>query len=296
MRENFYHLVDVFTDVPFGGNPLAVFTDATNISPKEMQQIAKELNLSETTFVLPPTDGKSDFRVRIFTPAKELPMAGHPTVGTAFVLQHLGRLSVPSQFTFEEGVGQIPVELSQDGGQISATMTQLLPEFREILADRAAVAAMLSINEDDLLPDYPVQVVSTGVPMPFIPVRSLEVMARLRLRTDLWEQYFRAYDELFMFTPHAVRAGSTVHSRMFAPGLNIPEDPATGAASGPLGAYLVQYGLAPAGHIISEQGFEMGRPSIVHIHIGHDGQRFTRVQVGGGCVYMGNGMLVLGDA
>src|SRR5919205_811021 len=172
-----YHRVDVFTDRAFGGNPLAVCANGRGLETETMQAIAKEFNLSETTFVLPPDDPKNDWRVRIFTPGSELPMAGHPTVGTTFVLarEHLIPRDAPEvTVTLEEGVGPVPVRV----------------EFIERAAEEA------------------------GVP-----------------------------PEVFVFTREVEGSDSTVHSRMFAPGLGITEDPATGAASGPLGCYLVRYGL-----------------------------------------------------
>ncbi|MFZ4814697.1 MAG: PhzF family phenazine biosynthesis protein [Phototrophicaceae bacterium] len=290
-----YHLADVFTSVRFGGNPLAVFPPQAHIpSDALMQQIAKELSLSETAFVLPPADPANTYRVRIFTPAVELPMAGHPTIGTAFVLAKLGLVDVPSQITFEEGVGVIRVGLAHDAhGQVVATMQQPMPTFGEIVQDRAGVAALLSLDEAGLIEGLPLQVVSTGVPFLFVPIKDLATIANAKLRLDLWEQQFSRFVGLFLFTPHTQQAGVTVHSRMFGPGVGIPEDAATGGASGPLGAYLVRYGLAQAGTILSEQGIEMGRPSLIQIEISHDGGEFTRVAIGGSSVYIGRGELVL---
>jgi trans-2,3-dihydro-3-hydroxyanthranilate isomerase len=292
-----YHLVDVFTKEKFGGNPLAVFLDAEPLPEILMQPIAKELNLSETTFVTRPDDGESDFRVRIFTPARELPMAGHPTVGTAFVMHHQGVIPTPGNTVFQEGVGPVPVELSlDDAGRVVATMNQPLPTFGPIMEDRVAVAKMLSIPGEGLLPGYPIQIVDTGVPFLYVPIQDLETIAQCRLRHDRWEVLNQGglLNEIFMFTPQTVHETSTVHSRMFAPAMGIAEDPATGAAAGPLGAYLVKYGLAPAGtRIINEQGFEMGRPSLIYIEIQKTGETFTAVRVGGHSVYMGRGELTL---
>jgi trans-2,3-dihydro-3-hydroxyanthranilate isomerase len=306
MRRLHYHRVDVFTDRAFGGNPLAVFTNGRGVATETMQAIAKEFNLSETTFVLPADDPRHDCRVRIFTPGAELPMAGHPTVGTAFVLarEHLiPRDAEEVTVIFEEGVGPVPVRVRYERGEpVYAEMTQPPPSFGPRLTDTALVAEMLSLSADDLDPDLPAEVVSCGVPFLYVPVRSLDAARRARPRADLFERAARdgAPSEVFLFTREVEREGSTVHGRMFAPGLGITEDPATGAASGPLGCYLVRHGLVacdPYAEIVSEQGIEMGRPSFVHIRIERDAAKesppagITAVKVGGRSHYMGEGFI-----
>ncbi len=301
MRRLRYHLVDVFTDRAFGGNPLAVVTNGRGVSDETMQAVAKEFNLSETTFVLPPEDPRHEWRVRIFTPGSELPMAGHPTVGTAFVLarEHLiPREGRETNVVFEEGVGPIPVRVEfEDGEPVFAEMSQPLPRFGPRMEDRRGVAAMLSLEESDIEPDLPVEVVSCGVPFLYVPVRSLDAARRARPRVDLIERASRGHGvppEVFIFTRETEGAYSTVHSRMFAPGIGITEDPATGAAGGPLGGYLVRYGLVdcdPSADILSEQGIEMGRPSYVRIRIERQGEEITAVRVGGRCHFMGEGFL-----
>lgn len=295
-----YHLVDVFTTQAFGGNQLAVFPDARGISPETMQKIARELNLSETSFVLPPEDPASDFRLRIFTPATELPMAGHPTVGTAFLLSRLGLID-PSEgaatVRFEEGVGVIRVSVEFTGGEPSKiTMEQPLPKFSDSPLDREAIASLLSTDQSGLDPDLPAEVVSCGVPFLYVPIKDLAAVRSIRLRLDIWEEVLKDSEapQVFAFTREVERPGSTVHSRMFAPAMGIAEDPATGAASGPLGCYLVKHGLARSGQpIISEQGMEMGRPSFIRIEVYRDAEEFSAVRVGGECVYMGEGLLKL---
>jgi trans-2,3-dihydro-3-hydroxyanthranilate isomerase len=298
MRRLHYHRVDVFTDRAFGGNPLAVFTNGRGLGAETMQAIAKEFNLSETTFVLPPDDPKHDWRVRIFTPGSELPMAGHPTVGTSFVLarEHLIRRDArETTIVLEEGVGPVPVRIEFEGGEPSfAEMTQPPPTFGPALEDRRSVAAMLSLEESDLEADLPAQIVSCGVPFMYVPLRSLDAARRARPRVDLMERVAEEHGippEVFVFTREVEQEGSTVHSRMFAPGLGITEDPATGAASGPLGCYLVSHGVLPAGDIVSEQGIEMGRPSLIHIRIEREGDRVTAVRVGGRCHFAGEGFI-----
>lgn len=298
MRRLHYHLVDVFTDQRFGGNPLAVFTNGRGLSTETMQAIAKELNLSETTFVLPPDNPANDWRVRIFTPAAEMPMAGHPTVGTSFVLAREHLVNVSEQqpvIRLEENVGLIPVTFTfEDGQPVMATMQQLAPEFGPVFEDRDMIAALLSLDPS-ALEDGPLQVVSCGAPFFLVPLRTIDAVRNIRLRIDIWERALMnfASSKVFVFTRQTDYPGSTVHSRMFAPSLGIREDPATGAASGPLGCYLVKYGWVkdnPA-QIISEQGVEMGRPSFIHIRIEQTGGAITGVFVGGQCVYVGDGQI-----
>lgn len=300
MRRLHYHLLDVFTDRAFGGNPLAVFTNGRGIEAETMQAIAKEFNLSETTFVLPPDDPRHDWRVRIFTPGRELPMAGHPTVGTSFVLarEHMIRRDErETLITLEEGVGPVPVRVEFRGGEpVFAEMSQPLPSFGPRITDAGAVAAMLSLSPEDLDEGLPLEVVSCGVPFLFVPLRSLEAARRVRPRAELIEGAGAdgVPPEVFVFTREVEHAGSTVHSRMFAPGMGITEDPATGGASGPLGCYLVRHGVVacdPAAEIVSEQGIEMGRPSFIRIRIEQEGGRISAVRVGGECHFMGEGFI-----
>lgn len=302
MQKLHYRLVDVFTDRAFGGNPLAVFLDGQGISSEVMQAIANELHLSETTFVLPPEDPQNTYHVRIFTPATELPMAGHPTVGTAFTLARERMLELTGAETtirFEEGVGVIPVTLKQqDNRKLFIQMRQPLPTFGPRYTDWHSIAEMLSLDEDALEADLPLEVVSCGVPFLFVPVKNLAAMRAIRFRNDVWERALGnfATSHIFVFTRETETSEGTVHSRMFAPTMGIAEDPATGAASGPLGSYLVHYGLVPAAPrvaLVSEQGFEMGRPSMIHIEIEQAQGQITGVYVGGQCYYMGQGSIEL---
>jgi trans-2,3-dihydro-3-hydroxyanthranilate isomerase len=300
MRKLRYHLVDVFTDRAFGGNPLAVVTNGRGIEPELMQAIANELNLSETTFVLPPENPENDYRVRIFTPAKELPIAGHPTIGTSFILAREHMIEVGGEETtirLEEAVGVIPVNIGfKDGVPDLIWMQQPLPRFGPRFEDAGLIAEMLSIAPKAIATEWPIEAVSCGVPFLFVPLKDLESMRAIRLRLDIWERVVRGLGvtEIFVFTKETELAGSSVHSRMFAPALGIAEDPATGAASGPLGAYLVRHGLFPAqqkAEFTSEQGIEMRRPSIIKIIIETDAGEIQSVRVGGQCRFMGEGYL-----
>jgi trans-2,3-dihydro-3-hydroxyanthranilate isomerase len=231
-------------------------------------------------------------------------MAGHPTVGTAFVLARKGLVQVTeptTRITFEEKVGEIPVTLTTLANhQLSIQMRQPLPTFGEHFADRAAIAEMLSLKLEDLDADLPLEVVSCGVPFLFAPIKSLAAIQTIRFRQDVWERTLKdfAAPQIFVFTREVETSGSTVHSRMFAPALSVPEDPATGAASGPLGCYLVRHKLvesASSVEIVSEQGLEMGRPSFIQIKIDSTGDEIIGVYVGGQCHFMGAGSIEVPD-
>ena len=275
MTRREYTLVDVFTDRKFGGNQLAVFRDGSGLGDGAMQAAAKELNLPETTFVVAAAHG-GDHRLRIFTPARELPFAGHPTVGTAFVLAD-GR---DATLRLEEQVGTLTVTV-RDG---FTEMEQPLPTF-EAVPDRAAVASSLSLAIEDLDAGLPIEVGSSGNRFVFVAVTSLDAVKRATPR-DLAEA-------AYIFTTKTIEPGSTVHGRMYAPWQGIAEDPATGSANGPLGAYLVRHGLSDGARIVSEQGYEMGRPSLLYIRIGGGRERITSVHVGGRCAIVGGGWLDL---
>jgi trans-2,3-dihydro-3-hydroxyanthranilate isomerase len=287
--------VDVFADTPFGGNPLAVFPDAGGLTTMEMQCLAREMNLSETTFVLPARAPEADFRVRIFTPAAELPFAGHPIVGTHWVLAHLGRIDLVEPVTevrFELGVGVLPAHLHVAAGQVErVVMTQDRPTFHAVLEGLTDLAAGLGLPAQAIRDtELPVQVVSTGVPQMMVPVRSLaevQDLAADELNVAALNRACRAVDTecVMVFTRETERAEVDVHVRMFAPLLGVPEDPATGSANGGLGAYLVHHRAVPLSsptiQIVSEQGAELARPSTLYVEVDHENGEPTAVRVGG---------------
>lgn len=294
MNELGYFLIDVFTTRQFGGNPLAVFPQADGVATEVMQSIASELNLSETTFIQQAKSEGADCTVRIFTPRQEMPMAGHPTVGTAWTILNWNLLTPrhADHLVFDEGVGPVKVEYRlRDSQPTDLVMHQPLPEFFEVL-DTAVVAEMLSLDVSDLHPDLPVQVVSNGVPMIIVPLASLDAARRSKVRLDLLESKLRHVEcqELFVFTTET-DFDADVHCRMFAPRLGVPEDPATGVAHGSLGGYLFKYKLFEQGWIVSEQGVEMGRPSTIRVHIEGTGDELTGMSVGGDCVAVGTGTM-----
>ena len=288
MRELRFAQVDVFTDRVFGGNPLAVVFDADGLAATEMQSIAREMNLSETTFVLPSTRPDCAARVRIFTPAREVPFAGHPTIGTTWVLATEGRLGGAAHGAFEEGIGPVPVEREGDPKRPSFVwMRHRDPSFGADVSDRAGVAAALGLDEADLQPRAPICTGSTGSLFLYVALRDRAAVDRAVLDVPAMR---RAFGEaplpgVFVF---AAERPAGAYSRMFAPHTSgIPEDPATGSASGPLGAYLVTRGLIAPGdsvRLVSEQGTKMGRPSFVHIRLRATAGRATDIRVGGGVV------------
>jgi trans-2,3-dihydro-3-hydroxyanthranilate isomerase len=294
-RELAFEQVDVFTDRVFGGNPLAVFLDGRGLSDGEMQAIAREMNLSETTFVLPPTRPDCVARVRIFTPVREVPFAGHPTIGTTWVLATRGRLGGAARGALEEGVGPVPVEL--DGNPACPTfvwMGHREASFGPAVADRAGVAAALGLDSHDLYPAAPVCTGTTGSSFLYVPLRDRAAVDRAALDVAAMRRAFGVppLPGVFVF---AAEPPERVYSRMFAPHTSgIPEDPATGSASGPLGAYLVAHGLVAPGddvRLVSEQGTKMGRPSFVHIRLRVRDGGATDLRVGGGVVPVLEGRL-----
>jgi len=302
-RECPFAQVDVFTDRLFGGNPLAVVFDAEGLPDALMASIAWEMNLSETTFVLPPTRPDCAARVRIFTPARELPFAGHPTIGTSWVLATAGRLPRgASRFLLEEGIGPVEVELEGDPSRPSFLwMRHGAATFGPELADRAGVAGALGFAEADLLPGAPVCSGSTGSAFLYVPLRDRAVVDRasLDVRAILAVMGEGPKLGVFVFAPDPDPTAGRVYSRMFAPHTSgVPEDPATGSASGPLGAYLVEHHLvtrAPSVAIVSEQGTRMGRQSFVHIRVVMERERIAELRVGGGVVPVIEGHLRLPD-
>jgi trans-2,3-dihydro-3-hydroxyanthranilate isomerase len=301
MRTYRYLHYDVFTDAAFEGNQLAVFPEPAGLTTDEMQTITREMNFSECTFIFPPETPGTDVRMRIFTPGEELPMAGHPTIGSTFALAAEGVIA-PGQagFVFGLGVGPTPVSLEWKGKALDfAWMTQKNPEFGPEIKDRAAFAGALGVATGDLA-DAPPQRVSCGVPFLFAALRSRTAVDRVAVDSKAYVAAGTTAGvgdlPLFIFTTErgAVAGEEAVYSRMLAPQFGIFEDPATGGASGPLGCYLFLHRLVPRerlSHAVSLQGVKMRRPSRIHIAIDAKGDDITRVRVGGRSVLVGDGRL-----
>lgn len=291
---------DVFTNRQFGGNQLAVFLESEGLATDQMLAMAREMNFSESSFILPNEREDTDIRMRIFTPGAEMPMAGHPTVGAAFALVHAGIIPPGrARWVFGLNVGPTPVDIDWDGGRASFVwMSQQLPEFGPTVPDRDGVARALGIQPDAVrASDMPVQEVSCGVPFVFVPLATrddvdaavLDRMAFAHLAADAG---MAAERPVFVFSQEPGPDAATLYSRMFAPGLGVPEDPATGSASGPLGCYLMRHGWLPAdggGRMLSLQGARMGRPSWIHIDITTEGVDIVGVKVGGEAVLVAAG-------
>ena len=297
---------DVFTRRPLAGNQLAVFPDATGLDAAIMQRIALEMAFPETTFILPADTDGTDVRMRIFTPRRELPMAGHPTVGSTFALAHEGVIGPDrDRLVFGLGIGPTSVSLEWAGDELAfAWMRQPLPEFGPVIGDkeRGKVAAALGIDPGAITAGLPIQVVSSGLPALFVPLETRKAVDAVMFELASMRAIFARHqlDDLpvFTFSLETGHDDATAYSRMFAPAFGVPEDPATGGASGPLGAYLMHHGAVPpasSAQLVSLQGVKMGRPSRVHISISSTpgGADITSVQVGGASVLVAEGSLYL---
>ena len=295
---NYLHY-DVFTAAPLLGNQLAVFPDARGLTTGQMQAIAREINFSETTFVFPPERSDTDVRMRIFTPAVEMPMAGHPTVGSTFALAHVGAIEPARQrFVFGLNVGPTPVDLVWDNGRLQfAWMTQTPPSFGPPVADRDAVARAIGLHESDLAAGQPIQEVTCGVPYLLVPLRDQETVDRATPQAVELELQglSRAHPAMLLFAHDIRLKPDSTYSRMFAPALGVVEDPATGSAAGPLGCYLVQHRLVSgdaARRMVNTQGVKMGRASRIHMAITGVPDAITDVKVGGEAVLVARGEFV----
>ena len=296
-----YVHLNVFTNQPFTGNQLAVFLNAEGIDEKRMQRIANEMAFPESTFVFPPEVSGTDARVRIFTPSQELPMAGSPAVGTTFALAGAGRLRTGADKTvLGLGIGPtiVGLEWGQDGLRF-AWMNQPIPTFGPIVTDIIAVAAALGVQPRDLAGgNLPVQVASSGVPFLYVALNSRAAVDAAALDRARLGAFLRPHNleelPVFVFSPEPADDGATVYSRLFAPVLGIPEDTATGSASGPLGASLLKYNAVSANTesgLVSLQGVRMGRPSHIHIVLSSRDGVLEEVQVGGEAVVVGEGKI-----
>ena len=275
-----FYQVDVFSNELFGGNPLAVFLRGKDFKETQLQQVAREMNLSETTFIFPPSNPQADFDIRIFTPEKEIPFAGHPTLGTAYVLSHTGL--VPSTkkdliLNFKAGVN--PVTLEENDRifmiQSSAIILQTFPDMER-------VAFCLGLNVNNIKSDLPIQSVSTGFPVLIVPINSLRAIQRIILNLPLLKELLEEVEVemIYPFTRETVNFGNSVHARGFAPFIGIPEDPATGSAAGALGYYLNDKNLEEKEFLI-EQGFEIKRSGNISVNITNTEGNKNIIRVGG---------------
>ncbi len=323
--------LDVFTTEPFAGNPLAVFPEAEGLSDEHQMKIAREMNLSETVFVLKPGEepsadsnqqsaepeakepaasGKQEVlrRLRIYTPTREIPFAGHPIVGTWNALAREGVVPLPengsgwTRIYHEIGIGVLPVDIEFENGEpVQVVMTQGKPQMGSVLDDRGEqedLARALGLAIEDLDETLPIQVISTGLPFLAVPIRSLADLRRCRVNSSLLtEVYVRAGSTgCYPFSRETIEIGAArAHARLFAPADNIPEDPATGSAAGALGAYLVHHGTANIEpeegryRFMIEQGDFMHRPSRINIEVKGEPGAVDEVRVGGPSVIVARG-------
>jgi len=311
MPDRTYEFVqlDVFTQTPLAGNPLAIFTDARGLDDREMQALAREMNLSETTFILPrdpATEAREGNKVRIFTATEELPFAGHPTLGTALHLYASRDFSPVSeqstQITLDLNAGKIPVRFTVDSenagrnrvdGQVFGEMRQPDPEFG-ITLSREEVARVIGIAADEIPPEWPVQSVSTGLPFTIVPFRNRETLANLKFSYAQAEEFLKnngAKSFYFLCPERREKSRLEARARMFFYG---GEDPATGSAAGCAASWMVQHGIANSDEqVVIRQGVETGRPSEMYVRATRDGQRVTNVRVGGYAVEVLRGKVTL---
>ncbi len=298
MDDRVFYIVDVFAEAKYTGNQLAVFRNGSGYSEGEMHKIAKEMNFSETTFIISDEPREEGYDVRIFTPAEEVPFAGHPTLGTAFIIQREIVSQPLDALTLNLTVGQIPVTFNYVDGMLeNLWMQQKPPQFGESFAKRGDFADALGLEPEDLDASFPIQEVSTGLPFIIVPVKTLEAIKRARVRR---EAFFSLIERCkakapLLFCPETYRSENDLNVRVFVDYYDIPEDPATGSANGCLAGYLVQHRFFGSDHISVrvEQGYEIGRPSLLLLKAEcQDGE--IAVRVGGKVIMVAEGRLSRG--
>lgn len=287
-----FYQVDVFTDHIFGGNPLAVFTNGQNFKEEDLQKVAREMNLSETTFVYPPSTDEADFDVRIFTPTSEIPFAGHPTLGTAYVLRENALVAPeknPLRLNFKAGI--ISVWAEEDRIFMQHPPAQTLHELDA--SEKIAQALGLTLN--DLDENFPVRVVSTGFPALIVPIKTINKIKEIEPDPQTLNEVLKplGIDMIYPFCRETIDWENTVHVRAFAPGLGIPEDPATGSVAGAMGAYWASLTDDEEITLVIEQGSEMQRPSLIDVEVSKRGGEIKKIRVGGKCQSVFTGYMKL---
>lgn len=298
MKYQFYTL-DVFTDKPFKGNQLAVFPHSEGLSDLMMKNIAREFNFSETVFIFPPSNQSADFQVRIFTPGGEIPFAGHPTIGAGFLLAYLAMIPLNSPQTsviLEEKVGNIPVTIYSENGiphsaELKSTNT---PEFFDDIPTSETLAEVLSLSMEDLHPSFAPKAVSCGLPFLIIPVNRLSALQRAKINLSIWQETLKDSVAPHVYPCYPLEEYHW-RVRMFAPALNITEDPATGSAATAFASYLARYQPQVNGswQWLIEQGIEMGRASKISAIALKENNQIKEVKVRGECVMITEGCLLV---
>ncbi len=295
MERPLLYLVDVFAEQKYQGNQLAVIRGGGHFASGQMQKIAREMNFSETTFIISGQEENGGYPVRIFTPAEEIPFAGHPTLGTAYIIQQEILKRPVERVTLNLKAGQIPVEFHyRDGEPELLWMTQLPPTFEAHTFDVKQVSEMLSLDRSDIDPRVPIQIVSTGTPFLLVPLKTLEAVKRARIHR---EKYFALVETLpakavFIFAPETYHSENQLNVRLFADYYGIAEDPATGSANGCLAGYLAKHRYWGKAYIDVrvEQGYEIGRPSLLLLKA-EDRGNTIHIQVGGKVIPVAEGKL-----
>ncbi len=291
MPETTYYIVDVFAVDKYTGNQLTVFRHVDDMSGDELQRLAREFSFSETTFVTSEKKRDGGYDARIFTPAEELPFAGHPTLGTAFIIRNKIQTEPAETVVLNLKVGQIPVSFERDG---MVWMRQMAPKFGPTF-DPEPIADILSLDVQDIDDRFPVQDVSTGVPFIIVPLRTREALQRAMVVKDKFFAFIRntSAKSVMIFCPEPHRKEHDMSVRVFADYYGVPEDPATGSANGCLGGYLVEhdYFKSDVVDVSVDQGYEIGRPSLILVRAEKRGSRID-ILVGGRVVMVGTGQLV----
>jgi trans-2,3-dihydro-3-hydroxyanthranilate isomerase len=286
-----FHILDVFAEKKYSGNQLAVFRNSSAISAEEMQKIAREINFSETTFILSDEPSHGGFDVRIFTPNEEVPFAGHPTLGTAFVIHHAILHGMTDEILLNLRVGQIPVRFDQDG---YSWMRQIQPVFGP-QHEPGALASLLGIAIGDLDLRFPIQEVSTGLPFYIVPLKSIAILKKAKVDKEKYFAYIKNSEAkgILIFCPETHEAHNDLSVRVFVDYYGIPEDPATGSGNGCLAGYLVKYRYFGKDSIYTrtEQGYEIGRPSLLLLKADQNGENI-HISVGGRCVTEAQGEFI----
>ena len=296
MREFEFHIVDVFAEEKFGGNQLAVFENAHSLDTPEMQKIAKEMNYSETTFVLSDETRNGGYDVRIFTPQTELPFAGHPTLGTAYVIQKEIIKDNVREIRLNLEVGQIPVTLDFEDEQIGTLQMKQNPPIFGNSYEVDTMAEILGLRVDDMEESYPICEISTGSFCFVVPVKTIAAVEKASVDLKKFYDFIETTDAktILVFTKETVQKNNDLHVRFFAHYLGIPEDPATGSANGCLAAYLVKYRYFGTEKIDVrvEQGYQLGRPSLLLLE-SEEKAGVIDVRVGGKVFTVASGKLLL---
>jgi len=291
MSRHPFYIADVFAEQKYAGNQLGIIRHAEDISSEEMLEIAREMNYSETTFILSDQMKEGGYDVRIFTPGGEVPFAGHPTLGTAALIRKEIACGIPDLVTLNLKVGKIPVTVKDD----VFWMAQVAPEFGETFS-REEIAPILNIDPEDMEQDLPVQLVSTGLPTVIIPLRDLEAVKRVRIGREHYDPFIERIGNALMlvFTRETLYSDNDIHDRVLVPCFGIEEDPATGSGNGCLAAYLVRhkvFGVSSIENIRVEQGYQVNRPSLLLLTAKDEGVE-VEVHVGGKVVFTAQGEML----